>query len=268
MEKVYLEELIEYTHMEVNEVIPLEGGLTNKTYLLMTDLGKFVLRVPGTGTNDYINRKDEIRNLELVQQMSFAPELIYKNENNGLLCMKYFSYKEELTSEVVFEKGFYKEIAETLCELHSSDIKFDNEFDIRENIDMYINQIRTMGRELPEEVNSVIEMGNQVLEYLFEKYPKRLVPCHVDPKFSNFLSNGECMILIDWEYSGMADKYFELVNVALTNQLDEKCEKIFLDEYFRVCGEEFVLENIYCTKWPQIISGVSGIESSIIKVRI
>lgn len=35
------------------------GGLTNRNFRLDTPKGRFVLRIPGAGTGDYINRKHE-----------------------------------------------------------------------------------------------------------------------------------------------------------------------------------------------------------------
>lgn len=69
---------------------------------------------------------------------------------------------------------------------------------------------------------------------LFTDYPKELVSCHIDPKLNNFLKVGHRLYVIDWEYSGMADAYFELANLTLTNNLTVQEEELTLQKYFEI----------------------------------
>ena len=69
----------------------------------------------------------------------------------------------------------------------------------------------------------------------YAKNPPRQVPCHNDTLAENFMLQGEKMRVIDWEYGGMNDGYYDIACVCVENPLDDKCEEIFLRAY---CGGE------------------------------
>ena len=48
------------------------------------------------------------------------------------------------------------------------------------------------------------------------------VPCHNDLLAANFLHDGTRIRIVDWEYAGMGDRYFDLGNFAVNNGLDEE----------------------------------------------
>ena len=69
------------------------------------------------------------------------------------------------------------------------------------------------------------------MTYIQNKYPMNLVPCHNDLKLNNFLKNCFEVFLLDWEYSGMCDLYFDLVNFVMTNTLNVDEEALFLNNH-------------------------------------
>jgi thiamine kinase-like enzyme len=58
------------------------------------------------------------------------------------------------------------------------------------------------------------------------------VPAHNDLLPANFLRDGDRMQLIDWEYAGMGDRWFDLGNFAVNNELDDDQEVQLLEAYF------------------------------------
>ena len=57
-------------------------------------------------------------------------------------------------------------------------------------------------------------------------------PCHNDLLASNFIDDGATIWIIDWEYAGMGDPFFDLGNFAVNQSLDnERCE-LLLQYYF------------------------------------
>ena len=50
------------------------------------------------------------------------------------------------------------------------------------------------------------------------------VPAHNDLLTANFLLDGDRVQLIDWEYAGMGDRWFDLGNFAVNNELDDEQE--------------------------------------------
>jgi thiamine kinase-like enzyme len=58
------------------------------------------------------------------------------------------------------------------------------------------------------------------------------VPAHNDLLPANFLRDGDRMQLIDWEYAGMGDRWFDLGNFAVNNELEDDQEDQLLEAYF------------------------------------
>jgi thiamine kinase-like enzyme len=58
------------------------------------------------------------------------------------------------------------------------------------------------------------------------------VPCHNDLLAANFICVDERLYIVDWEYAGMGDRYFDLANFAVNNELGEGAEESLLGAYF------------------------------------
>ena len=58
------------------------------------------------------------------------------------------------------------------------------------------------------------------------------VPCHNDLLAANFIRGDEQLWIVDWEYAGMGDRYFDLANFAVNNELGEAGELALLEAYF------------------------------------
>ena len=58
------------------------------------------------------------------------------------------------------------------------------------------------------------------------------MPCHNDLLPANFLRDGDALAIIDWEYAGMNDRYFDLGNLAVNNELGRRRRAALLEAYF------------------------------------
>ncbi|MDD6678366.1 MAG: phosphotransferase [Firmicutes bacterium] len=229
---------------------PLSGGVTNLTYALCTESGKkYALRVPGKGTNEYINRADEMANIAVANTLGIMPYVTCADPETGILIMDFIENSVACSMEDVYHDASLERICRTLHQVHTSGKTFRNEFDIPKMQKMYREHFRELGGNAPKPLRREEKRMDEWMDYLFREYPKELVTCHIDPKLNNFLKKGNRIFLIDWEYSGMADLYFELANFALTNNLSEEEEKRFLDCYFRVSGIPFRREKYLLYKF-------------------
>lgn len=220
------------------EIKQLTGGKTNTTYMVDTGNNKYVLRLPGKGTNEYINRSHEIGNMQRVARLGFVPAIFYANESTGIIVSRYIENSIPMGKDDVYIHERLEEICRKFIVLHRSDVSMVNEFDIILMKKQYEKVLAEMDIKLPEELILQMPVLESAVSKLFCKYPKKLVPCHCDPKLDNFLLQNKKMYVIDWEYSGMADLYFDLVNAVMTNQFDTKEEMLFLDEYERISKEK------------------------------
>ena len=47
------------------------------------------------------------------------------------------------------------------------------------------------------------------------------MPCHNDLLNANFIHDARGVRIVDWEYAGMGDRYFDLGNLSINNDLRE-----------------------------------------------
>ena len=84
------------------------------------------------------------------------------------------------------------------------------------------------GRPLPDFFGPAHELARQI-EALRAAAPR--VTCHNDLLAANFIDDGERIWVVDWEYAGMGDPFFDLANFAVNNGLDEEGERALLEAY-------------------------------------
>ena len=218
----------------------LTGGVTNSSCSIVSESGHYILRIPGNGTNEYINRINEIENMKATSVLGLIPEIVYSNTSTGVIISKFIEDNTTMTVEDVTNPEKLGHMMRVLVQLHKSDITFVNEFDILKVQNDYKEVLSGMKVQIPEELLQCIPILDKQVTRLFHQYPKKLVPCHGDPKLNNFLLQSDKMWMIDWEYSGMADKYFDLVNFAMTNNLSKQNEMLFLQAYEQEDGEPII----------------------------
>lgn len=211
------------------ENINLIGGMTNKNYLITIDNKKYVLRNPGAGTKEMINRNNEAKNAQIISDLKLDAKLIYLNKETGIKISEYIENAETLVPETA--RNNFKQVAEILKKLHNSNIIFDNVFDSFVEMEKYERlSIKENGKfyEGYEKVKKEVFGLKEKLNNLNIE----LKSCHNDTVPENFIKSGEKIYLIDWEYSGMNDPMWDLAAHSLECNFSKEEEKEFLDFYF------------------------------------
>ena len=64
-------------------------------------------------------------------------------------------------------------------------------------------------------------------------WPRQLArPCHNDLLNANFIDDGERIRIVDWEYAGMGDRFFDLANFSVNHELGPAEDEELLRAYF------------------------------------
>jgi thiamine kinase-like enzyme len=95
----------------------------------------------------------------------------------------------------------------------------------------YARTAAERGVPIPAEYERAERVAHRI-EAAFSAAPEPRVPCHDDLLSANFLLDGDHVWLLDWEYAGMNDRWFDLGNFATNNELDAGAEHAFLAAYF------------------------------------
>ncbi|CAH2713937.1 Thiamine kinase [Neobacillus rhizosphaerae] len=221
-------------NMGIDEVTSVEalGGLTNRNFKVTVAGQEYAARIPGKGTEQYINRLDEKVNSEITSLLGINPEVIYFNAETGLKIVRFIPDAETLNPKTGTREDNLIQVAGIFQTLHTSGETFNARFDVFEKITEYETLLEVLNGVLFDGHDAVKQ---QVLE--LEEYYKSLnikpVPCHNDPLAENFVKSGEeKMFLIDWEFSGMNDPLWDVAAYIIEAELSPAEEKLFLLEYF------------------------------------
>ncbi|TPL98609.1 phosphotransferase family protein [Mesorhizobium sp. B2-3-10] len=209
---------------------PLErlGGLTN----LVFKAGDYCLRIPGKGTEEYINRANEAIAAREAAIAGVSPEVLHADAASGLMVTRYIAGAETMSPEKFKERqGSPARAAEAFRKLHASGAVFPFRFELFSMIDDYLKVLSTRDVALPAGYHDVVREAESVRSALAVR-PLPLVACHCDPLCENFLDTGERMWIVDWEYSGMNDPLWDLGDLSVEGKFDAAQDEELMRAYF------------------------------------
>jgi thiamine kinase-like enzyme len=208
------------------------GGLTNLVFRIGVDGGAYVLRIPGRGTEAYINRVVELHNANIAAQAGVSPEVVYGNPDSGLMLTRCIENIITMTPEYFTElDGAPERAGEALRQLHTCGHDFHSRFDLSAMIDSYLAILKEKDATLPPGYADVVAAAQPARQALADQ-PAVLAPCHCDPLCENFIDDGERMWIVDWEYSGMNDPLWDLGDLSVEAGLSPEQDMAMLRAYF------------------------------------
>jgi thiamine kinase-like enzyme len=227
-----LERLGLYTKEQLPDVnIERLGGLTNRVFMISGQRGNQVLRIPGKGTEAYINRRVEAVAARAAARAGVSPKVIAFSDD-GLMVTAAIENAVTMTPEKLnANPAAVARAGKALRALHQSGEKFDFRFELFAMIDDYLKLLKTKNASVPDGYPQALASAESVRRAL-NAHTLPLAPCHCDPLSENFLDTGERMWIVDWEYSGMNDPIWDAGDFAVEAQLTPENEKVLRDAYF------------------------------------
>jgi thiamine kinase-like enzyme len=213
------------------EPVALTGGITNRNYKVRFAGSDFVVRLPGKDTDLLgIDRPAEKAAGELAARAGVGPAVVAMLEDPPCLVTE-FVVGEPMQAEELREPEALAEAAAVLRALHSCDERLPVEFSCFRIVETYAARMADRGAEVPSSYEWAMAAAHRIEATLVgpEHEP---VPCHNDLLSANFIRSPRGIRLIDWEYAGMGDRYFDLGNFAVNNELDPGQEADLLAAYF------------------------------------
>lgn len=215
--------------VEIKDVTRM-GGLTNRTYKIDAEQGIFVVRIPGEGTEEIINRSDEKKSTELACSLGIDAKLYYFDGATGEKITDYVVDSITMNAELLRKPENIQKCAEIFKLLHTSGVDTGVPFDVIEMSDTYESFISRHGGSFYDDFSEVKKYINEIKNSYMTNVKK--VPCHNDALCENWVRQGEKMYLIDWEYAGMNDPMWDLADVSLEADFSEENDAYFLECYY------------------------------------
>jgi thiamine kinase-like enzyme len=205
---------------------PLEGGITNRNYRVRMGAQEYVVRLHGKDTQLLgISRESEARASAAAAELGIAPDLAATFE--GGMVTTYVPC-EGLSERQVADRA--EEIASVLRRFHSCPVELPSAFRVPELLERYGRTLAERGADPPAELETARRLAATITSALPPCEPR---PCHNDLLPGNVIreaSSGRVMI-VDWEYAGMGDPWFDLGNLAVNNEFDEAVDERLLRAY-------------------------------------
>lgn len=230
------------------------GGLTNLNYLVVSESGKYVLRLPGLGTAEYIDRNMEALAARSASDAGVNAELVFFDPISGLMATRFVDNAITM-SPAAFRASdvAIRQAGDAMRRLHTTAVPFGIDFDIRVTIAEYEAMLTSKGFDLPVQF-AEFRAGSMSALAVLEAHPVELCPSHCDPLCENFLATGDQMFLIDYEYSGNNDPLFDLGDFSVEAGLSVEQDLTLLAAYFGAAPTasnigRMVVHKVLCDHW-------------------
>jgi thiamine kinase-like enzyme len=210
-------------------VTPLVGGITNQNYRVDINGETFVLRIGGKGTHLLgIDRGHESICTAIAAQVGVGAEVVHFLAAEDVLVTRFIA-GSVLTPETAAQPDMLQRIVASLRRYHGGP-DFPGSFSPFATVRAYHTLALEHGVTFPDTLPQVFALMARIEEALGT--PQRLIPCHNDLLASNFIDNGQIIRILDWEYAGMGDVFFDLGNFAVNQSLDDEGCALLLQAYF------------------------------------
>ena len=206
----------------------LGGGITNRNFKIDVAGGEYVLRIGGHDTELLgIDRDAEHAANRLAAELGIAPEVITFVEPEGYLVTR-FVRGAPVSAERMRDREMIHNVVRTLRRVHNSG-SIAARFDPFRVVEAYCSTATAHGIAVPK----AYDRGKPIADMIERlRPPHPTVFCHNDLLNANFIAdeNGRIWI-VDWEYAGMGDRFFDLANFSVNHGLDEEDDALMLASY-------------------------------------
>jgi thiamine kinase-like enzyme len=205
----------------------LGGGITNHNVKVELDGDVFVLRIAGQDTGLLgIDRHVEVEATRAAAALGIGPEVVEFVEPEGWLVTRFIT-GEPISPQRMREPETLARVAAALRAVHAAP-RVTGSFDSFRVVERYLETAVRRGGSEPEHFAWAHGIAARIEAVRTGTEP---CLCHNDLLNANFIDDGERVRIVDWEYAGMGDRFFDLANFAINHELDEGARRALLEHY-------------------------------------
>lgn len=227
---------------DIVDITVLKKGMTNRSFLFTCRGKKYIMRIPGEGTNQLINRSKEAQVYKSIEGKHICDDIVYIDSDNGYKITEFLEGSRVCDANSVED---LKICMKKLREFHGLGLTVDHEFNIFKQIDFY-ESLWDGEPSIYKDYQKTKEHVFQLKSYI-DKHVEKKCLTHIDAVPDNFLFNVNGDIrLIDWEYAGMQDPHVDIAMFCIYALYNKRQVDRLINIYFEnKCDKETRLK-IYC----------------------
>lgn len=239
-------QVMDVSPQDIVDITILKKGMTNRSFLFSCHDQRYIMRIPGEGTDRLINRKQEAAVYDTIKDTCICDDIVYLNPENGYKITEYIDNAHTCDP---MNKDEVKACMQRLKEFHEAALKVDHTFDIFGQIQYY--EDLWLGQQSAYRDYSQTKQNILSLKSWIEKQPKKWSLDHIDAVPDNFLffekpDGTRSIRLIDWEYAGMQDPHVDIAMFCIYALYDKNQVDELIDIYFEGNCPDTVRIKIYC----------------------
>lgn len=230
---------------EVTNITVLKKRMTNRSFLFSCKDKKYIMRIPGEGTDQLINRRQEAAVYQTIAGRRICDEIAYINPENGYKITEYLEGARVCDAE---NEEDLQKCMKKLREVHGQKLRVDHSFDLFGQMEYY----ESLWEGTPSAYKDYEKTKAHVLQLkdYIEANAGEWVLTHIDAVPDNFLfveENGKEEIrLIDWEYAGMQDPHVDIAMFCIYSLYKKEQVDHLIDLYFEGSCDDKTRIKIYC----------------------
>lgn len=259
------------------QISELSGGITNKLYRIRSEKGDYTVRIYGDKTDLFINRDYEAHTIEEMAKVGVASNMIKYMPEIGVTIVEFIGDSIVLTNDHFLDPSLHSKIVAPIRKIHTSGVRLKNIFNPLVEVMKMSAILKGLDAEYKEfDISGTIQRLIK-LSSIINLPESEYTPCHNDLLADNFIlinddardRYAEPMYIIDWEYGGMAPKYYDMADMFQEILVPRESEKSIVAEYCE--GNNFdrtlffidlfkPFPDIYWFLWSLIQLNISKIE--------
>lgn len=223
----FVSKKMEVSSTDIQDITVLKKGMTNRSFRFSCKGEKYIMRIPGEGTDKLINRSNEYDVYQVLSDKGISDEVIYISPENGYKITKFWDNARVCDP---CNPDDVKRCMQSLKNFHETKLKVSHIFDIFRQMQFY----ESLWENRPSIFVDYNETKQKIMKLkpLIESFPREYTLSHIDSVADNFLFLGNEVRLIDWEYAGMQDPHVDIAMFAIYSMYDRENVDKLIDSYF------------------------------------
>jgi thiamine kinase-like enzyme len=211
------------------DIRPLHGGITNRNFVVTAHGQEYVVRIPGERTELLgIDRANEAEAAQRAAELGIGPPVF------GVLPGVHTLVTELVPGHHEPPDRFVERLADIVALVRQFHLSgpVRGAFPIHRVVEWHARDAGAHGVIAPSSYERLHQVSRRI-ERAFAASALPAVPCHNDLLPANVLfGEGGRLWLLDFEYAGMNDLFFDLGNLSVNADLPPAVDEQLLTSYF------------------------------------